>query len=285
MPERSQYNFWGALRLFSLAVAVISCGLGIRLGWDSSDPQILLAILLLLGGVLAQAGINLVNDSEDLHQPRTREVSEAARQKIIHNQRLGWLAFTLASLIALYLVSIRGWPLLLTIVLSGLLALNYHAGPLNFKRNGIAIIQVFLLMGLIMIQASYFTMTGQFSLRVLWLSLPVSLLISLLLLSNEIRDHDSDQQDQTRTLTVRIGLAAACKLYWVLIAAAFSFTLAFAALGWLQAGRLIWLLPAVLFLPLLYRHLYAADRSRLTPLSGRFFLLFGLAFLALAPTA
>ena len=224
-----------------------------------------------------------MNDTEDLHQPRTLPLGDTAREKIQRNQRIGWLAFGLAALIGLYLVSIRGWPLLLTIIISGVLALNYHAGPLNFKRNGIAIVQVFLLMGLIMIQASYYTMSGEFSWRVLWLSLPVSLLISLLLLSNEIRDYDSDRQDLTRTFSVRIGLSAARKLYWGLIAGALILTLLFAAVGWLQAERLAWLLPALMFLPLLYRHLYAADRARLTPLSGRFFMVFGMAYLWLAP--
>ncbi len=279
MPERSQYNFWGALRVFSLAVALISCGLGIRLGWDSADPAYTLAILLLLGGVLAQAGINLINDTEDLRQHKAVPVSAQAEKRIILNARFGWAAFALASLIGLYLVSLRGWPLLLIFVLSGLLALNYHSGPFNFKRNGCAIIQVFLLMGVIMVEASYFTMTGRFSMQVLLLSLPVGLLISLLLLSNEIRDYESDLRDQTRTLSVRIGLPAAQLLYWALIGAAFIMTAVYAFWGWITLKELIWLIPALLMLPILRKYLYAEDRSQLTPLSGRFFLVFGVAFL------
>lgn len=279
MPERSQYSFWGAIRVFSLAVALISCGLGIRLGWDSADPAYVLAVLLLLGGTLAQAGINLVNDTEDLRQHKAVRVSAQAEKRIIRNARFGWAAFALASLIGLYLVSLRGWPLLLIFILSGMLALNYHSGPFNFKRNGYAIIQVFVLMGVIMVEASYFTMTGRFSMQVLLLSLPVGLLISLLLLSNEIRDYESDLQDQTRTLSVRIGLPAARLSYWALIGAAFIMTAAYTYSGWITSGELIWLAPALLMLPILKKYLYAEDRSQLTPLSGLFFLVFGLAYL------
>jgi 1,4-dihydroxy-2-naphthoate octaprenyltransferase len=279
MPERSQYNFWGALRVFSLAVALISCGLGIRLGWDSQNPQYLLAGLLLLGGVLAQAGMNLINDTEDLTTDNAHQLPKESRGRIARNQRLGWIAFGLAALIGLYLVSLRGWPLFGLFVISALLALSYNAGPLNFKHNGIAILQVFLLMGLIMVEASFFTMTGHLSSQVIWLSLPISLLISLLLLSNEIRDYESDLKDQTRTLSVRIGLPAARRLYWGLIAAALLLTMLYAYLGWINPNRLAWLIPAMLMLPALKNSLYAVQRQKLTPLSGRFFLIFGAAYL------
>ncbi len=279
MPARSQYNFWGALRVFSLAVALVSCGLGIRLGWDMANPQYALAVLLLLGGVLAQAGMNLINDTEDLSSAYANRLSEAAKKRIARNQKLGWIAFALAAAIGMYLVSLRGWPLFGIFLVSALLALSYNAGPLNFKHNGIAIVQVFLLMGLIMVEASYFTMTAQFSSKVLWLSLPVSLLISLLLLSNEIRDYEHDLNDQSHTLSVRIGLPAAQKLYWGIVITALILTTLYAYTGWLNASRLIWLAPALLMLPVLKKHLYVADRHRLTPLSGRFFLVFGVAYL------
>lgn len=278
MPERSQYKFWGALRVFSLAVALISCGLGIRLGWDSEAPQYALAILLLLGGVLAQAGMNLINDTEDLFSGAEGQLTEEARNRITVNQRLGWIAFSLAAIIGLYLVSLRGWPLFGIFLVSALLALNYNAGPLNFKHHGVAIFQVFLLMGLIMVEASYFVMTAQFSVKVLWLSLPVSLLISLLLLSNEIRDWQNDLNEQTRTLSVRIGLHAARQLYWAIVSSALVLTALYAYMGWINASRLVWLAPAVLMLPILKKHLYLDDRYRLTPLTGLFFLVFGAAY-------
>lgn len=279
MPERSQYKFWGALRVFSLAVALISCGLGIRLGWDSTDPQYALAILLLLGGVLAQAGMNLINDTEDLSSGTARQLTEEARNRITMNQKLGWIAFGLAAIIGLYLVSLRGWPLFGIFLVSALLALSYNAGPLNFKHHGIAIVQVFLLMGLIMVEACYFVMTAEFSAKVLWVSLPVCLLISLLLLSNEIRDWHSDLNDHTRTLSVRIGLPAARQLYWGIVIAALVLTAIYAYTGWVSVSRLIWLAPALLMLPVLKKHLHLDHRHELTPLTGRFFLIFGAAYL------
>lgn len=277
MPHVSQYSFWGALRLFSLAVALISCSLGILLGWSTSNPQPALATLLLLGGILSQVGMNLINDVEDLGQTSAESISKDTKSRIHFNKRLGWIAFGLAAIIGAYLIMLRGWPLLIIFILSSLLALNYNCGPLNFKHRGIAIVQVFVLMGVIMVESSYFVMTGHFSLQVMWLSLPVSLLISLLLLSNEIRDYEADVRDRIGTLTSRIGLSRAQNLYWFLITCAILLVILYVYLGW--AAMPIYMLPALSMLPFLKRHLYAVNRSRLTPLSGQFFLLFGAAYL------
>ena len=277
MPHVTQYSFWGALRLFSLAVALISCSLGILLGWSTTDPSPGLATLLLLGGILSQAGMNLINDVEDLGQISAEGISKNTKCRIHRNKRLGWIAFGLAGMIGLYLVMLRGWPLLLIFIVSAVLALNYNSGPINFKHRGIAIVQVFFLMGIIMVESSYFVMTGHFSLQVIWLSLPISLLISVLLLSNEIRDCEADIHDQVGTLTSRIGLGRAQNLYWALIAGAIFLVIFYVYLGW--ASMPVYMLPALSMLPFLKRHLYAGNRNRLTPLSGQFFLLFGAAYL------
>ncbi len=277
MPHASQYSFIGALRLFSLAVALISCGLGIRLGWDATEPQWLLAILLLSGGVLAQIGMNLVNDVEDLSQADTGALSISIQNRIHRNKYLGWAAFGGSALIGIYLISLRGWPLFTILLLSALLALNYNAGPINFKHRGLAIIQVFVLMGPTMVEACYFVISGDFSLRVIWLSLPISLLISLLLLSNEIRDYEPDLQASIGTLTTRIGLRNAQHLYWTLIIGTLVLVALYAGIGWIS--HIYYLIPALIMLIFMRKHLYAEQRSRLTPLSGQFFLVFGIAYL------
>lgn len=277
MPHASQYSFIGALRIFSLAVALISCSLGIVLGWDSNHPQPLLALLLLLGGLLAQMGMNLVNDVEDLGQHASGTFSGHTRNRIHFNKRIGWFAFAISALIGAYLISLRGWPLFTILLLSAFLALNYNAGPINFKHRGIAIIQVFILMGPTMVEACYFVMTGHFSWQVLWLSLPVSLLISLLLLSNEIRDFEYDIEANIGTFSTRIGLHKAQNTYWLLILIALLLIPVYAYIGWLS--NTFFILPAIIMLPSLKRHLYADERHRLTPLSGQFFLVFGIAYL------
>ncbi len=262
-----------------MGVSVVSSGIGIVLAWREGFDNPALAVIVLLGAVLAQAGINLINDLEDLKFFSASEAcdSDKSRQLIIQNALAGLLCFSLSALIAAYLVYLRGWPLLLLIFASAVLALNYNMGPLNFKHRGLAVVQVFILMGIVLVQGAYMSMSGTLSLQAVELSIPVSLLVSLLLLSNELRDWELDRRNRVRTLTVRIGYDNAVLLYWILISLAYVIAL---LLLWQGALEQLWwlLLPLPLLIPI-SRYLNARQRKQLTPLTGRFFFLFGIAYL------
>jgi 1,4-dihydroxy-2-naphthoate octaprenyltransferase len=277
MDTLKKFSLIKALRPFSLAVALISCSLGILLAWQDGFENTYIALWVIVGGLLSQAGINLINDVEDLPELKKSPAAAQVMAMIRRNRNVGVGCFAGASLIALYLISIRGWPLFFTVVFSALAALSYNFGPLNFKQRGLALIQVFLVMGVVMVQGAYLAMSGHFSTHALLLSLPVSLLISLLLLSNELRDIEEDRKLGTQTLTVRIGYKNSVYLYWLLILSAYFLAIWFSYSG--EMTRLLWLLLPLPLLAPIKRYLQENERSRLTPLTGRFFFLFGFAYL------
>jgi len=257
---------------------VISCSLGILLGWQQGAADFTLAFWILSGGLAAQIGINLINDVEDLkYLLLSHQDSVAAKTLIIQNLKIGILFIAGAGVIAAYLVALRGWPLFSLIAISAASALSYNLGPLNFKHRGLAIIQVFMLMGIIMVQGAYYAMTGAFSSVALLHSLPISLLISLLLLSNELRDWEADQKLGIHTLTVRIGFQNSRRLYWILILASYTFAALFFYTNGLQQP--LWLILPLPFLIPLHRYMEGNKRVLLTPATGRFFFVFGIAYL------
>ncbi|KAG1654026.1 UbiA prenyltransferase domain-containing protein 1 [Nymphon striatum] len=237
----------------------------------------------MLGGIFAQAGINLINDIEDLPTlPSNHPHLEEVNKMVGRNTKVGIVCFIIASLIGLYLISVhlrndQGWSLFFLIVVSGIISLSYNMGPLNFKHRGLAMVQVFLLMGIMMIQGAYLAMSGHFSAQVLLHSIPISILISLLLLSNELRDWESDKSKDVGTLTVRIGYQNAVRLYWFLIVLSYLLAIIFFLFG--ELHQLLWLLiPLPLLIPV-RRYLKASERIQLTPMTGRFFFLFGVAYM------
>ena len=282
MKPLQQYKFLKALRPFSLVVAVVSCGLGILIGWNNGFHHLTLAVWIMIGGVLAQSGINLINDIEDLPLISKEHANYSQIKRMINsNTKAGIVCFVLAGLISAYLISIQGWPLFLLILISGLASLSYNIGPFNFKHRGLAMVQVFLLMGVLMVQGAYLAMSGDFSTTVLLHSIPISLLVSLLLLSNELRDSETDRSKGIQTLTVRIGYQNAVRLYWVLIFLSYLLAVVFLFFGEQleQASQLLWLLiPLPLLLPIKY-YLNATERTQLTPMTGRFFFLFGVSYM------
>ena len=278
MKPLSQYKFLKALRPFSLVVAIVSCGLGILIAWNDGFQNSLIAFLIMLGGILAQAGINLINDIEDLPLiPYDHARYTLIKGMIDRNTKAGIICFIVASLIALYLVLIQGWALFFLILVSGIASLNYNIGPLNFKYRGLAMIQVFLLMGIFMVQGAYLAMSGHFSSTALLHSLPISLLISLLLLSNELRDWETDKNKDIKTLSVRIGYKNAVYLYWLLIITSYLLALLFFFYGQLNS-LLFLMIPLPLLIPIKH-YLNADKRIELTKITGRFFFLFGISYM------
>ena len=64
---------------------------------------------------------------------------------------------------------------------------------------------VFLLMGPLMVDGSYFAVSGEWSLTALVLSIPVGLLVAAILHGNEWRDIREDSRAGISTLSARIG--------------------------------------------------------------------------------
>ncbi len=274
-PDKTR--FLSALRPFSLVVALAGCGLAASLAWQDGYRTPLPIALVMLAGLLLQAAVNLVNDHGDLHRPG---FDAAQRRRIRRNARIGWLLFALVMVIGLYLVSLRGWPLALLGLVGLAGAWGYAAPPLDYKSRGLGVPLVFLFMGVLFVGGAYYAITGHFGWRVLWLSLPFSLLASLLLLSNELRDLEADRAAGIRTLSVRLGQARAVRLYRLLLAGVY-----LSALGLYMAGLLPGVLALALTLPALWQPLRLLQappqrRHALTPLTGRLYALFSLAFLA-----
>ncbi len=278
MKAEEQYTIIKALRPFSLSVALISCSLGSLLAWKEGYQNTFITVLILLGGVAAQAGINLINDLEDLkHLPSDNLTNSHLRRLIRRNSVAGYICFLFSVAIALYLIEIQGWLLFLIILFSAILAISYNFGPVNFKHRGLAIVQVFFLMGIVMVQGAYYSLSGQLSFQVFLYSIPVSVLISLLLLSNELRDWETDQKYGAHTLTVRIGFVNAQRLYWLLVLLCYIVVAVYYFLGLFP--QLYWLLLPLPLLMSIHKYLRPNDAQPLTPLTGRFFLFFGTTYL------
>lgn len=276
MKASENYRLGRALRPFSLVVAVIASSLGGLLAWQEGFHHSMHLVLVIVGSLLAQAGINLVNDLEDL--PLLPKDAKAIRARILSNTKIGGLFIAAALVIGVYFAWLRGWQLMALIAFVAVLALSYNLGPLNFKRRGLALFQVFLLMGVCLVEGAYMAMAGQFSMHAFWLSLPVSVLVSLLLLSNELRDWESDSEHGIKTLTVRMGYSNAVWLYVALVVSAYALA-AWVIVPERLSGLWYLLLPLPLLVPI-SRYLRADVRPALTPMTGRFFFLFGLAWLA-----
>ena len=198
---------------FILATVMpIFLGLGYSI-YDGHAINWVNAILTLLAGVLLHAAINVLNDyydalngTDDLNQERVFPFTGGSRfiqnEVLTRKQTLAYgLSLVLAvMLIGIYLISQTGITLFWLGLFGILLGWGYSAPPLNLNSRGFGELSVLIGFGLLPLGA-YLVQTGELSLMLVLVSLPVALLTANLLYINQFPDRKADIQ--------------AHKLHWV----------------------------------------------------------------------
>ena len=226
---RSYRAGWRALRAPSLVIAGVSCALGVVLAFQAGKGDWINAAAVMVAGLALQAGVNLVNDFFEFMQGKVNDKAENLGFSRSDRLTLEWLVFLvglaffgLAGLVGLFIAWRTGWPVLVLGVVGFLGGFFYTGEPLNYKRRGLAVPIVFFLMGVIMISGSYYAVARDFSWSIVLISVPVSFLVSLILLTNELRDFEADIRYGMRTMTVRIRYPRAVLVYCLLLVLAYA---------------------------------------------------------------
>lgn len=287
---KSKIRDWAELsECFAWIISIVSVTFGSALSWHEGYFQPKLFALTLLASVLMQCGSNLCNaydgwvkgtdivkgTSGDCDNPLMRGRISLFAVKIGY-----LLCFGSASTIGLYLSYRCGWPILVFGLLGLLGARSYTGGPLSYKEAGLGPILVFFLMGPMMILPSYFIQRGELHWWPALAGIPISLLISMVMQANDIRDREDDRKVGIKTLATRLGNRGAFAVY------ATMWILAYAVQGWaISAGYLPWssaitvaIWPQLLRLARHYSSLNPtrADIVALEKLSAQMYMKYGL---------
>ena len=221
-----------------------------------------LFLAALVAGMLLQVGTNVINEIYDVRKgidaitsPRASHALVTGRVRERAAFAFSGAAFAAAAAIGLGLVVVRGWPLVL-LGLAGLVGgWGYTAPPLQYKYRAMGLPLVFLLMGPLMVVGGYYTITGDWSVEALVLSIPIGLLVTAILHGNEWRDISEDGRAGISTLSIRAGREVAHQVYVFLLVGAYVALAASVAFGVLPGLALL----AVLSLPLFVRALRASE--------------------------
>ncbi|MBA3943829.1 MAG: 1,4-dihydroxy-2-naphthoate octaprenyltransferase [Herpetosiphonaceae bacterium] len=217
--------WWNAIRIWSYTAATIPVVLGGSIAaYEGRFHHPWWLLLALIGSIAIQAGTNLVNDYYDYKKGADGPQSlgnggSIRRGELTPRQTLGGglLAFTIGSVIGLYLVYVTGPFIFWLGLFSVLCGYFYTAGPFALAYVGLGEIAVFIFMGPVMVIGSYYVQTQHVSGLALLASLPVACLVAAILHANNLRDLDSDRQIGKRTLATLFGRAGANLEYYVLV--------------------------------------------------------------------
>ena len=236
------------------------------------------SILVLIGALMAHISVNLLNEYHDFRSGldlltvRTAfsggSGSLPANPDAASATRIAGLAcLAVAAVIGLYFVYEKGVALL-PLGLAGLLLVLAYT-PLVTRHPLLCLFAPGVGFGPLMVMGTAFAITGSYSWIAVAASLPPLLLVSELLLINQLPDIDADRQVGRRHFPIIWGRKRSAILFGVLVVAAFGAVATGVGIGILPSLVLIGLLPlpAGLFLARQV-HVHAEDQEKLVTCLG-----------------
>jgi 1,4-dihydroxy-2-naphthoate octaprenyltransferase len=238
------------LRTLPAAVAPVLVGTSIAVTRDVFRPGAFIAALL--GAILIQVGTNLSNDYSDARrgadtEERLGPMRVTAGGLVPPRTVLLWtyLTFGAATLCGVYLVAVAGWELLVLGVASILAGVLYTGGPRPYGYEGLGEVFVFLFFGVVAVAGSAFAQLESWPWESFALAVPVGLLVTAILVVNNIRDMDTDRRAGKRTLAVRLGRPKTRTVFGLMVYLAFLT----APVPWILGALSPWLLLPLVLLP------------------------------------
>ena len=259
---------------------------------DGSPFRPFVFLATLACALLIQIGTNFANDYSDFHRGADNErrlgplrvtqsglISQAAvRRGIV-------VAFGLAVLLGVALVVIGGWPILVIGVASVISGLAYTGGPYPLGYHGLGDVFVFVFFGVVAVTGTAYLQSGEWTSFSLLLSIPVGLIVTNILVINNLRDLQTDTAAGKKTLATRIGDRATRVQYAAFLAIAYLIPLILAATDSKRRSLFFITLSLPMAVKLASRVLKGTSGRELNPLlkrTGQLLLVFGLLLSAAA---
>ena len=262
-----------------LVLAPLCAGLAVTAAWhDGHSPAGLQILLVMFGALLAHAAVNLFNEHHDYHSGldglTTRTPFSGGSGSLPDNpaaagavRAAAWACLAGVAMIGAGFLWQVG-AVMLAYGLLGLLMVVTYTGWLT-RRPWLCLLAPGVGFGILMVAGAYQALTGTLSPTALAVSLVPALLVSALLLVNQLPDIEPDRRVGRDHLAIRLGALRAARLAAALMLAAFAvIPLAWLVgalpagtwLMWLSAPAAVWLARGLWYLP------GAVERGDLAPL-------------------
>lgn len=281
--------WWLGARPATLVAAVgpvlVGTAAGVR---EAGSVRWLPFLVALMAAILIQVGTNYANDLFDYlkgaDRPERVGPTRITARGLVTATQMRWAVlctFGIAVILGLYLVWVGGWPILVIGVTAIAAGILYTAGPWPIAYIGLGDLFVFVFFGLVAVTGSAYLQSGAWSWLALLAAIPIGLLITAILVVNNLRDIATDRLAGKQTLAVRLGEQVTRWYYAFLLIVSFVIPLFLWFGGWVGMSALLPWLTLPLAVRLIWSVLRGASGSALNHLlreTGRLQLAFALLF-------
>jgi 1,4-dihydroxy-2-naphthoate polyprenyltransferase len=221
-------QFLRLIRVPTLAATAVPMMVGGALALRGGRFSLLSWLDILLVGLLMQIATNALNEYGDYRHAVDTVPSAGFAGIIVSGEvKASEVLYTAAACYAfafclgIALVFERGVGLLVLGVLAILAGVLYSEGPLPISSTPFGEALVGVVMGPIEVLSADLAASGSTSALALAYSVPVGLMVTAILLANNLRDVDKDREHGRRTIAVMVGRRRGSLFLLCLIAAAF----------------------------------------------------------------
>lgn len=264
--SHSKFQAWiQAIRVFSLTASTVPVLIGgsAALGFHGTKTWWNLP-LFLVSAVLFHAATNLINDYYDFLKGVDKQGSLGSSGVLVAGLltprqvlRGAWILLGAGFAIGSVLILTRGLPILILGMTGILGGYFYTASPIGYKYMALGDVFVFLLMGVLLVVGAYFVVTGSVNALIIFISLPISFLVTAILNANNLRDIHYDIQAGVKTFAGLVGHGWAKVEYYCLIGFAY-LSVAIMVLGaWISP----WCFMVFMTLPLAWNNVRQIQKS------------------------
>ena len=230
--------------------------MGAALSWRDGYFRLDAVLVCLITALLLQIGSNLANDvfdfengtdtAERLGPTRVTQAGLLTSKQVKAGMAV---VFGISALLGLYLAWLGGWVILVLGAAAIISAIAYTGGPFPIGHYGLGDLFVFIFFGLASVAGTYYIQAGFVSSAVWWMTIPPGLIITSILVVNNLRDLENDRKAGKHTLAVRFGEQGTKVQYLICMGIAY---LVLIPVAW--AGLIPWFtLLAWLSLPIAYQ--------------------------------
>jgi 1,4-dihydroxy-2-naphthoate octaprenyltransferase len=264
LPRPALWVFAARLKTLGLSLTPVLGGTWLAAIGGQWRPLVMAAALVSAAAI--QVGTNLWNDAADaqsgidrgerLGPPRMTALGLLGAGEV---RAAAAIAFAVAGLSGLFLVTIGGWPILAIGLASLALGYLYSMGPRPLSATPIGELLVIAFFGVLAVSGTAWLNGAEVTPAVLWTGFFLGLPAASVLLVNNHRDRASDAAGGRRTLAILIGQGPTRALFGILNVAAWAGLWLLFAACWEGAAAMV---PALGFASYLAWRMYLLPVSR-----------------------
>lgn len=211
--------WWQLTRPHTLTAAFAPVFLGTMIAIRDSQIDWLLFTAMLVASLLIQAATNMFNEYYDFARGLDNENSVGIGGAIVRNGvkpqtvlRLAFGLYVIAGIIGIYICYQTSWWLLAVGGIAMIVGYLYTGGPYPIAYTPFGEVFSGLFMGFLIVLIAFYIQTGTITLDAILLSVPSTLLVAAIMMSNNIRDIVGDAASGRRTLAILAGRPAAVNI-------------------------------------------------------------------------